>query len=172
MSQYFRIGKFVTAFGVAGELVLVHSLGKRSALKDVRAIFIEERKEAFLPYFIEMARVRSAEETLVKLEGVISREAAAKLVQREVWLPEADFHRIAGKSAPISMLGFTIIEGEHKLGEVLEVIEQPHQVLCRIQINEKEVYVPLHEATIVRIDKKKKIIYVQLPEGLLDIYLD
>jgi 16S rRNA processing protein RimM len=53
----------------------------------------------------------------------------------------------------------------------LEIIEQPHQLLCRIEINEKEVLIPLHEDTIRKIDKKLKQVIVELPEGLLDIYL-
>jgi 16S rRNA processing protein RimM len=53
----------------------------------------------------------------------------------------------------------------------LEVIEQPHQMLCRIEINGKEVLIPLNESTIEKIDGKKKQVKVKLPEGLLEIYL-
>jgi len=56
------------------------------------------------------------------------------------------------------------------LGKILEVIEQPHQVLCRIDLNGKEALIPLHEETIVKIDKKKSQVVVELPEGLLEIY--
>ena len=52
-----------------------------------------------------------------------------------------------------------------------EFVEQPHQLLCRIEIETKEVLIPLHEDTIIKIDQKKKQIIVDLPEGLLEIYL-
>ena len=42
---------------------------------------------------------------------------------------------------------------------------------CRIEINNKEALIPLHEDTIIKIDKKKQQVIVTLPEGLLEIYL-
>ena len=41
--EYFKIGKLVAAFGIKGEMILKHSLGKKSALKGLKAIFIEEQ---------------------------------------------------------------------------------------------------------------------------------
>jgi 16S rRNA processing protein RimM len=54
---------------------------------------------------------------------------------------------------------------------VLEVIEQPLQILLRIEIDGKEVLIPINESTLVKVDHKGEKIYVDLPEGLLDIYL-
>jgi 16S rRNA processing protein RimM len=50
-------------------------------------------------------------------------------------------------------------------------MEQPHQLLCRIEIEGKEVLIPLHEGTLLNIDRKGRRVMVQLPEGLLEIYL-
>jgi len=50
------------------------------------------------------------------------------------------------------------------------VIEQPHQVLCTILYNGNEALIPVHEASLVKVDQKNKKVYVELPEGLLDIY--
>jgi 16S rRNA processing protein RimM len=86
-------------------------------------------------------------------------------------LAEADFEKQAAKTAPIKLLGYHIVENDQDLGEILELIEQPHQLLCRLQINGKDVYIPLHEDSLQRIDHKKCIVQVELPEGLLDIYL-
>ncbi|HEU0064865.1 MAG TPA: 16S rRNA processing protein RimM, partial [Flavisolibacter sp.] len=83
---------------------------------------------------------------------------------------DADFKKYSAKSSPINLLGYTILEGEKVLGMVKEVIEQPHQVLCVIDYNDKEVYIPLHEETIKKIDKKKQQVIVALPPGLLEIY--
>lgn len=98
-------------------------------------------------------------------------EAAIKLLQKDVWLPEIDFKKLVAKSAPVNFLGFNIIHEKKSLGPILEVIEQPHQVLCRLDINGKEVLIPLNEETLQKIDHKKKEIHVQLPEGLLEVYL-
>lgn len=171
MTEYFKIGKFVSAFGLKGELILKHNLGKKTSLKGLQALFVEERKESFIPYFIESTRIKNEEELYIQLEGVNTREAAIKLTQKEVWLPEADFKKFSAKSSPINLLGYSLIENDNELGKVLEVIEQPHQLLCRIEIQGKEALIPLHEETILKIDKRKRQIIVELPEGLLEIYL-
>jgi 16S rRNA processing protein RimM len=171
MAEYYKIGKLVAVFGLKGELVLKHTLGKKTSLKGLQAIFIEEKKQSFIPWFIETAKIKTEEEVYLKLEGVDTREAAMKLTQKEIWIPEPDFKKLAAKSAPASILGYTIINDNEPLSKVLEVIEQPHQLLCRIEINQKEVLIPLNEQTIQKIDHKKKQVSVSLPDGLLEIYL-
>ena len=169
--EYFKIGKLVTVVGVKGELLLKHTLGKKTSLKGLQAIFIEDKKDSFMPWFMESTRIKSGEETYVKLEGIDTREAAAKLSQKEIWLPEPDFKKLAAKSAPVSLLGYTIINDAEPIGEIAEVIEQPHQLLCRLEIKGKEVLIPLNESTLKKIDHKKKQLLVTLPDGLLDLYL-
>ncbi|HEX2846599.1 MAG TPA: ribosome maturation factor RimM [Chitinophagaceae bacterium] len=171
MAEYYKIGKLVAVFGLKGELVLKHTLGKKTSLKGLQAIFIEEKKQSFIPWFIETTKIKTDEEVYLKLEGVDTREAAMKLTQKEIWIPEPDFKKLAAKSAPASILGYTIINDNEPLSEILEVIEQPHQLLCRLEINQKEVLIPLNEQTIQKIDHKKKQVSVSLPDGLLEIYL-
>src|SRR5687767_14061909 len=135
MLNYVSIGKMVGTFGYKGEFVLRHHLGKKSSLKGLETLFIENKKDELLPYFIESAKIKTEDELFIKLEGINTKESAQRLVQKQVWLAEAEFHKYAGKSAPISLLGFHIVHEGKDLGEVLEVIEQPHQVLCRLEIN-------------------------------------
>jgi len=168
--NYNSIGKIVASFGVNGELVLLHHLGKKTALKGLEAIFIEIVKGEMLPYFIQSAKIKSEEEIYLKLEGVDTKEAAGKLRQKEAWLTEADFQKYSAKSAIISLLGFHLIDEGIDRGAILEIIEQPHQMLARIDLNGKEALIPLHDQSLQKIDKKKKEVHVILPEGLLDVY--
>jgi len=170
MDNYFKIGKLVATYALKGEIILQHSLGKKNAFKGLETFFIEEKKDSFIPWFIETTKIKSDTETYIKFEGIDSKEAAHKLVQKEIWLPESDFKKFAAASAPISLLGFTIINEEEDLGEILEVIEQPHQVLCKIMVNEKEALIPIHEEFLDKIDKKNRKVFVTLPDGLLEIY--
>ena len=172
MIQYFKAGKLVAVHGLKGELIFKHELGKKTSLKDLKTIFIEERKDSFLPWFIESAKARSANEVLLKLETINTREAAAKLSQKEVWLTEEDFKKYSAKSAPANLLGYTIINVTERLSEILEVIEQPHQLLCRIELNHKDVLIPLNESFLKKIDHKNKQVIVELPEGLIEIYTE
>lgn len=170
MSEYFKIGKLASSFGLKGELVLQHSLGKKTSLKGLETIFIEDKKDSFLPYFIQSTSIKNEQEIFIKLEGIETKETARKLTPKEVWLAEDDFKKFAAKSAPISMLGFHLINDKVDLGEILEVIEQPHQILCSILLNGKEALIPIHEASLEKIDQKSKKIFVTLPDGLLEIY--
>ncbi len=171
MTEYFKIGKIVASFGLKGEVILKHYLGKKTSLKGLQTIFIEESKQSFLPWFIESAKIKNEEEIYLKLQGIDVREQAIPLVQKEIWIPERDFKKFSATSSPINLLGYQIVENEKILGKILEVIEQPHQLLCRIEMEEKEVLVPLHEDTIKKIDSKNRRVIVELPEGLLEIYL-
>ena len=171
MPEYFKIGKLVAVHGLKGELLLKHTLGKKTTLKGLQAIFIEEKKNSFIPWFIESTKIKNDEEIYLKFESVNTREAAVKLSQKEVWIPEPDFKKFASRSAPASLLGYKVVDNDKPLGDILEVIEQPHQLLCRIEIGGKEVLIPLHEEFLQQIDHRKKQVHVILPEGLLDIYL-
>lgn len=170
MNNYFKIGKIAATFGVQGQLVLEHSLGKKTSLKGLETIFIEEKKDAFLPYFILSTKIKNDKEIYISLEGLPTKEAAHFLIKKEVWLSESDFKKYAAGAAPISLLGFMVINNEEEIGEVIEVIEQPHQVLCAIIIDGKEALIPVHEDSLEKIDKKQRKIYVNLPDGLLEIY--
>ena len=176
MIEYFKIGKLVAVHGLKGELLLKHELGKKTSLKGLQAIFIEEKKNSFLPLFIESAKIKSEEEIYIKLDGINTREAAIKLGKKEIWVPETDpiaigFKKMAAKTAPVSLLGYTIINNNESLGEILELIEQPHQLLCRLDIKGKEVLIPLHGESLKKVNHRKKEVLVELPDGLLEIYL-
>lgn len=168
--NYNSIGKLSATHGVKGELLLQHCLGKKTSLKGLEVLFIEVMKEEMLPYFIQSARIKSAEEIYIKLDGVDTREAAQKLAQKEVWLTEEEFHKYASKSSPFTLLGFHLVNEGEDIGEVLEVIEHPHQLLLRINLNGKEALIPVHEETLQKIDKRKKQAFLTLPDGLLDLY--
>ena len=170
MTNYCSIGKLVATFNVKGELVLRHHLGKKSSLKGLENIFVETRKDELLPYFIVATKIKNDEEIYLTLEGIDSKEAAQKLVQKEVWLTEEEFHKYARSTAPISFLGYHIIDQGNDLGEILEIIEQPHQLLCRIDLKGKEALIPVHQETLIKIDKRKKQVIVELPDGLLEVF--
>ncbi len=172
VNNYFKIGRLVATFGLEGQLILEHSLGKKTSLKDLENIFIEETRDSFLPYFIETGKIKNNKEVYIKLEGVTTKEAAKKFIKKEVWLMENDFKKFSASAAPISLLGFMVINENEELGEVCEVIEQPHQLLCKIMLDGKEALIPIHEDSLEKIDKKNRKLFLNLPEGLLDIYRD
>lgn len=171
MNDYFSIGKIVATHGLTGELVLEHALGKKTDLKGLETLFVEEVKGSFLPYFLEHSKIKNEDEIFVKLEGVDTKESGRRLNQRTVWLLKADFEKYAAGSSPISLLGYMMVHERVEIGDVIEVIEQPLQVLCKIMYKGNEALIPLHEESLIKVDNKKKQVHVNLPEGLLDIYV-
>jgi 16S rRNA processing protein RimM len=171
MSESYRnIGKLVAVFGLQGEMVLLHRLGKKTSLKGLKMLFLEDKKDEMLPWFIEYTRIKGADDLYIKLEGIDTKEAARTVVQKEVWLAEGDFEQFAGRSAPISLVGFRLMDGGVDLGEILEVIEQPHQVLAKIDLGGKEALIPMHAGTLKKVDQQARLVFVELPDGLLDVY--
>lgn len=169
--EHYSIGKVAATHGLQGEIVLKHALGKKTDLKDLKNLFIKEKNGSLLPWFIEATRIKNDAEIYIKLETVNTVDAARTLVQKEVWLAQKDFEKYAAKAAPISLLGYTIVDDGKALGTIEEIIEQPHQILCRLTIQGKEVLIPLHEEFLKNIDNKNRKVMVKLPDGLLDIYL-
>ncbi len=168
--DYIQIGKMVATFGLNGELILQHGLENKSNFKNVEALFIEETKSNLIPYFIKSVKAKDSSESYIELESVASKEAAHRFIRKGVWLTQQDFEKVAGKTSAIGLIGFLIYEQKQTIGIVEEVIVQPHQLLLRTTYQTKEAFIPLHEETIKKIDRKKKEIHVVLPHGLLEIY--
>ncbi|TAN15209.1 MAG: 16S rRNA processing protein RimM [Chitinophagaceae bacterium] len=171
MAEYYNTGKIVATYGLHGEMILWHKTGKADAFKEVPAIFIEDKKDSFIPYFIESTRIRNEEEVYLKLEGIMTKEKAAKLLQKQVYLDEDHFRKIVSPGSALFYLGFKVQDKTAgTLGLVAEVVELPAQLLLKIYQNNKELLIPLNPNTLHRIDKINKVIHVILPDGLLDIY--
>ena len=150
---------------------MLHHLGKKIAVSKIKVIFLEQKKDELLPYFVENIRKKGDDELSLKLEGIDSKEAATKFIRREVWLNEEEIQTHTQKNNPIGWVGYKILDQGKDLGPILEVIEQPHQVLCRIEIDSKEVLIPLNEQTLIKVDHKNKTVLLSLPDGLLEVYL-
>jgi len=170
-NSYRNIGKIVSGFGLRGEMIVVHHLGKKIAITKIKVIFLELKKDELLPYFVEYIRKKGDEEFYLKLEGIDSREATSKYIRRDIWLKEEEVQLHTPKSNPIGWVGYRVADKGKDLGPILEIIEQPHQILCRLEIDFKEVLIPINEQTLDKVDHKSRMVLLTLPEGLLEVYL-
>ena len=170
-NKQYGIGKLVATFGTQGQLILQHALGKKTALTGVTVLMVEVKRGTVLPYFVQSTKVKNDTEIYLTLEDIITKEQAQKLVGRSVLLQEADFYNHVAHTTTISLLGYTIYNNEVMLAEIIEVIEQPHQVLAKIIYMDKEMLIPINEAFMVSTNKATKTVVLNLPDGLLEIYL-
>lgn len=176
MEKYTSIGFTKKEHRLKGELkVLVEDKYLEDLLK-TPVIFLSI-KGRHLPYFVEEARLEN--ELIIKLEDVDSKEAAHLLSSKEIFLQPANILKKEEKEFefdnPSNLLfgylaDFTLVDSElGELGKILEIVEFPHQEMAVISYNENEIFIPIHENLIEKIDEKKQYIYMNLPEGILDI---
>ncbi len=172
MKDFIHIGKIVAPHGIAGHVILEHALGKQINFKGVDALFIENAKDSFIPYFIKSAAAKTDTLTHVEIEGISNREATSILMSKKVWLPQDDFQKLVEKNAPLALLGYMVQEAGKDLGIIKEVIEQPHQLLVTILYQGQEAYIPLHEESLKGVNHAKRTVAVELPDGLLELYTE
>jgi len=71
------------------------------------------------------------------------------------------------------LIGFKVIDDVHgEIGEITNILEMPQQLIFEIHKVKKEILIPANENIIYKIDSNKKIVFINTPEGLIDIYLD
>jgi 16S rRNA processing protein RimM len=170
--DYFRIGTILKPKGLKGEL---HMYADFDGLESIKfdAVFIEIAGRQ-VPYFVSSIKYLQKNAAYLVLEDVDSIEKATMLAKKHVYLPaKLKPKKKKNEFTLFDLVGFTAIdEDEGELGEITEVNEYPQQILATVNYKNCEVLFPLNEEIIKRIDVVKNIVLVDLPEGLLDIYLD
>lgn len=170
--DYQYIGKLGGSHGLDGKLVLRHQLDGKNIWSKIRHVFVEVRRESYIPYFIEEQNVINHEEVLLQLDEIDSLELAKTLSGKKVYLENEVFAKLQPKAVSGDMIGFKVIDEQlGELGIIEDLFETPGQVVATIQYKSKEIIIPLIDATIKGIDGAKKTITVSLPDGLLDVYL-
>jgi len=166
-----RIGKIAATHGLQGALILTHIVGNARWLKKEEPLFLEMQKGSFIPFFISASKAANDEEYVVNLEETTTVEAARKLVGKHVYVNETVLSKYAANS-PLLWIGFKVNDANKgELGVVDDMMHTSTQWIARMIINGKEVLLPLVNETIESIDLKKKTLYLDLPEGLLEVYL-
>ena len=168
----FRIGSVLKTKGLKGEMQLYVDF---DGLEDVDfdAIFIEIAGK-LAPFFVESIKYGNGNQAYLYLEDVDTVEKAAPLVKKDIYLPNK-LKPVKGEEefTLFDLEGFTVIdENEGQLGVITEINEYPQQLVATVTYKGCEVLFPLNEEIITGIDVVKEILSVDLPEGLLDIYLD
>jgi 16S rRNA processing protein RimM len=171
MDSPIRIGVIVAAHGVAGDLLLLHELGRRSDFKGVEAFLVGNDPARLIPWFPVSVKPKSETESMLRLEGVENREKALSFLRKSVWIPESQARSLASKNAPLRLLDYHVIDRDRDLGPILEVVEMPTQALLRLEIEGKEVLIPLHPDNLLSIDHENRRVVMEIPDGLLDVYL-
>ncbi|RYE23472.1 MAG: 16S rRNA processing protein RimM [Sphingobacteriales bacterium] len=167
-----RIGKIVATHGLQGSLILSHIIGESDWLKTDDTLFIELRKGSHIPYFVTQAKGNNHEEYILQVEDVTTVEEAKKLIGKTVYVNEDILSKHADDS-PLLWIGFNLVDKTRGgLGTIEDVMQAGAQWLARITYEGKEVLIPLVDQMILDVNIRNKYLRMDLPEGLIDVYLD
>jgi 16S rRNA processing protein RimM len=172
IEDHFRIGAIIKTKGLKGELQFYVDY-ENLDLIDFNAVFIDMAGK-LVPYFLESIKYHQNNLAYLFLEDVDTIGKASKLVKKDVYLPnKLKPKKQKGDFTLMDLLGFIAVdEDEGELGEILSIQELPQQFIATVHYKNCEVLFPLNEEIIKSIDVVKGIVRVDLPEGLLDIYLE
>ena len=166
-----RVGKIVATHGLNGSLVFTHVVGSSAWLKKEHVLLVEMQKGSFIPYFISQCKATNNKEYHISIENIDKIEEAKKLVTKHVYVDEALLKDYAKKS-PLLWIGFNVIDKNNgDLGPIEDVMQTGSQWLAKLNYKNTEVLIPLIDQTIEQLDIKSKTLKVDLPEGLLEVYL-
>jgi 16S rRNA processing protein RimM len=101
-------------------------------------------------------------------------EGAEKLVGCFIYLPVELLPKLRGnKFYYHEVAGFRVHDEAHgDIGTVDRVVELPNNPLFAITHGDKEILLPISDEIILKVDRKKKMIDVKAPLGLIEIYLE
>ncbi len=168
--EVYKIGLFNKPHGIHGELQFSFTDDVFDRVDGDYLICLLDG--IFVPFFIEEYRFRSESTALVKLEGVDTAERARLFTNIEVYFPlkYADESPADEEFTWESFIGFQIEDIHHgHLGEVVDVDDSTLNTLFVVDYKGNELLIPAQEELITDINPDKKVITVNLPEGLLAI---
>ncbi len=171
LDEFFLLGKVVKTSGSKGDLVFFLETGSPARYKKLESVFIKIH-ENLIPFFIDRIELKTKGQALVKLLDVDSPEEAEALLGLDIFLPLAMQSKAkTGRNQP-DLTGFSVTDARYgPIGTVTDLLSMPMQELLSIDHNGKEILIPLVEEIIRGIDKKQRIIYIEAPEGLIELYL-
>lgn len=168
----FQVGHITKTHGLNGEVVLFLDVDDPTDYEDLDSVLIEVRGE-LLPYFVESLSI-NRDRAILALEEVETIDEAKKLVNCPVWLPLDNLEDITDPDRFYyhEIIGFQIIDKEAgPLGTVTSVLTMPTQDLIDMRYKGQDVLIPVNSAIVKTVDRAAKTLNVELPEGLLDVYL-
>lgn len=168
----YLIGKTAKTHGLKGELSVSFEMfnPEEYILSDVIFLDIDG---ALVPHFIENYRSHQ-DKGFIKFEEVDSVEAAKSLMQKEMFVSQEDLPELEeGEFYYHEIIDFEVSDKElGVLGDVTDVYDFKNHAVMEVNYQGKDILIPMHEHIMVETDFDEKKIVVELPDGLLDIYME
>jgi len=162
----FYLGEIVSKFSFKGE-VLLKLDSDEIDLKKINTIFLSIGG-SIVPYSVDNIKLHKSSLLRIKLETIDSEEKANKILKIKTYLPIKDLPKLNGnKFYYHEIINFTVLDlNLGKIGKVKEVNDQTLQPIIVADNGKRKIMIPLVDDFLIDLDRNKKTLTFDLPEGL------
>lgn len=168
----FYLGKIVKKYSFKGELLIKLDTDEPDLYENIDALFVDLRNN-LVPFFIESSQLHKSNLLRVRLEDVNTEADADTLIKCDIYLPLEFLPKLEDDKFYFhEIIGFKVIDKAYgNIGIVKSINDSTAQALFEIDKDGTEILIPMNDEFITKVDKNKKEILVNTPEGLIDLYL-
>ncbi|MGR3809515.1 ribosome maturation factor RimM [Jiulongibacter sp. NS-SX5] len=170
----FFLGKITQTHGLKGEVILWLDVDEPELYAELDSVFLKFGKE-LVPYFLENIQIRG-KKSIAKFEDIDTIEETDSIINKELYLPMDNLPELDDDTSFYyhEIIGFELISEENNetLGTITKVYEGSGQDLIAFNIGENEILVPVSDDIVKTINREKKTLLVNLPDGLIDLYTE
>lgn len=170
--ECFYLGKIVRKYSFKGELLAKLDTDEPEVYVNMESVLIDFGP-SLVPHFIESSQLHKSTLLRMKLEDIDTEEDAEDLIGAGLYLPldllpdlEGDkfyFHEI---------IGFTAVDKNFgEIGEITSVNDTTAQAIFEIDREGNQVLIPMIDDFIKKVDRDKKEIHLEVPDGLIELYV-
>lgn len=169
LDKCYKIGWIQKPHGLKGEVTVSFDDDAPDDFSNIDSVFIENNQR-LVPYFIQGISTQG-KKAFVKFEDVDTIDDASKIVKQSLYILKSLRPKSGrGEFYDDEIIDFNVHdEVLGLLGKVKEIMHAGPNKLLVIASTEREVLIPTNGPFIQSINKRKKQIDVNLPEGFLDI---
>ncbi len=168
----FYIGKIIKKYSFKGEVLIKLDTDEPEFYEGLESVFIELRQN-LVPFFIESSQFHKSELLRVKFEDVDTEQDADALLKCDLYLPLEFLPKLDdGKFYFHEVIGFTVEDVNFgTVGIIKSINDSTAQALFEIDRNGTEILIPMNDDFIKNVNKTTKVITMETPEGLIELYL-
>jgi len=170
--SFYYLGRIVKTFGNKGHLLIHLEVDDPERYSELESVYLDLDGER-IPFFIEELELKNHRKAVIRFQDVTDIEEAEIYIGREMFLPLSELPSLDGNHFYFhEVIGFNVNDIRHgMIGTIGEILELPQQSLFRIMKGNREILIPVVDDIIKRVDREDKTIYIEAPEGLVEIYL-
>ena len=161
------LGSISKTHGVRGELILRTGRISFEPEKNWGSLFLEI-DGIMVPFFISQLHHLSGNDWVIGFDDILNKSRAGLFTGKQVWVSRDLVDPGPQDPCYEQLAGFCLHDGQSgKSGIIVEYIDIPGNPVFDVVIDGMNHLVPAQEEFILELDNDKKLIQVNLPEGLL-----